>query len=51
MTIICVDADALVTEPVSHPQRADRDRWLGGAVPGPIPDRGLHPVLSDRGRV
>jgi ectoine hydroxylase-related dioxygenase (phytanoyl-CoA dioxygenase family) len=48
MTMIYIDADIRVTEPVNEKQRIDRDRWLGGAAPGQVPDGGMNPVLFTR---
>ena len=48
LTMIYIDADIQVTEPTNEEQRRDRDRWLGGAGPGPIRDGGLNPVLYPR---
>jgi ectoine hydroxylase-related dioxygenase (phytanoyl-CoA dioxygenase family) len=48
MTMIYVDADIRVTEPANEQQRIDRDRWLGGAAAGQVPDGGMNPVLFTR---
>jgi hypothetical protein len=45
MTMIYIDADIRVAEPVNEQQRIDRDRWLGGAAAGQVPDGGMNPVL------
>jgi ectoine hydroxylase-related dioxygenase (phytanoyl-CoA dioxygenase family) len=48
MTMIYIDADIRVTEPVNEQQCIDRDRWLGGAAVGQVPDGGMNPVLFTR---
>jgi hypothetical protein len=48
MTIIYMDADIRVSEPVNDHQRADLARNLPGAQVGSIPDTPLNPVLFRR---
>lgn len=48
MTMIYVDADIRITEPVNAAQRCDLASWFGGAAPGPVPDGGLNPVIFSR---
>lgn len=48
MTIIYIDAEATVAEPVNDFQRADRSNWLGNTAVGQVPDTGLNPVLYQR---
>ena len=48
MTMIYIDADIHVTEPVNEHQVIDRDRWLGGAAPGQVPQDEVNPVLYTR---
>jgi ectoine hydroxylase-related dioxygenase (phytanoyl-CoA dioxygenase family) len=48
MTIIYVDADMVVAEPVNDNQEADRQAWLGGTPPGTVADTPLNPVLYRR---
>ncbi|MGI8882040.1 MAG: phytanoyl-CoA dioxygenase family protein [Jatrophihabitans sp.] len=48
MTIIYVDADITVTEPVNDKQRLDLDTWMPGTTPGSTPDSPLNPVLFFR---
>lgn len=48
MTIIYIDADIRVTEPVNDPQRTDLATWMPGAVIGQPPDTPLTPVLYRR---
>jgi ectoine hydroxylase-related dioxygenase (phytanoyl-CoA dioxygenase family) len=45
MTIIYLDADITVAEPVNDFQRADLRAWLPGAEVGTVPDTPLNPVL------
>jgi Phytanoyl-CoA dioxygenase (PhyH) len=45
MTIIYMDADITVAEPVNDNQRADLHGWLGGTPVGKVPDTPLNPVL------
>ncbi|TDP94835.1 phytanoyl-CoA dioxygenase family protein [Labedaea rhizosphaerae] len=45
MTIIYVDADAVVSEPVNDSQRNDLTTWLGGTAVGSVPETELNPVL------
>jgi len=44
MTIIYMDADITVAEPVNDSQRGDLG-WLGGTAVGEVPDGPLNPVL------
>lgn len=48
MTIIYIDAEATVAEPVNDFQRADRSNWLGNTAVGQVPDTRLNPVLYQR---
>jgi len=48
MTIIYMDADITVAEPVNEPQRADLSNWMPGAAVGAVPDTPLNPVLYRR---
>lgn len=48
MTIIYMDADVRISQPVNDNQRADLARWLPGATVGEIPDTRLNPVLFRR---
>lgn len=50
MTIIYMDADIQVSEPVNDAQRADLEYHLPGARPGQVPDTPLTPVLYRRAR-
>lgn len=45
MTIIYMDADMIVGEPVNKAQDNDRLAWLDGAAPGTIADGADNPVL------
>jgi ectoine hydroxylase-related dioxygenase (phytanoyl-CoA dioxygenase family) len=45
MTIIYIDADITVAEPVNDFQRADHVSWLGGTPAGQVPGGELNPVL------
>jgi ectoine hydroxylase-related dioxygenase (phytanoyl-CoA dioxygenase family) len=45
MTVIYVDADIVVSEPVNDAQREDRRVCLAGAAVGSVPDSELNPVL------
>jgi ectoine hydroxylase-related dioxygenase (phytanoyl-CoA dioxygenase family) len=45
MTVIYVDADAVITEPVNDAQREDLAVCMPGAVVGGVPDTELNPVL------
>lgn len=45
MTIIYIDADMPVAEPVNDPQRNDWETWLGRTPVGQVPDTELNPVL------
>lgn len=48
MTIIYMDADITVAEPVNDPQRADLRKWMPGTAVGAVPDTPLNPVLYRR---
>jgi ectoine hydroxylase-related dioxygenase (phytanoyl-CoA dioxygenase family) len=48
MTIIYVDADVTVAEPVNGYQRDDLASWLGNTPVGEVPDTDLNPVLYRR---
>jgi hypothetical protein len=48
MTIIYMDADITVAEPVNEPQRADLSNWMPGTAVGAVPDTPLNPVLYRR---
>lgn len=48
MTIIYMDADITVSEPVNDPQRADLAKWMPGAVVGAVPNTPMNRVLYDR---
>lgn len=45
MTVIYVDADIQVAEPVNEPQHYDWETWLGRTRVGQVPDTELNPVL------
>ena len=45
MTVIYIDANAVVAEPVNDYQRADLARWLGNTPPGHVPSTELNPLL------
>jgi ectoine hydroxylase-related dioxygenase (phytanoyl-CoA dioxygenase family) len=45
MTIIYMDADMTVAEPVNDQQRGDLRSWMPGAPIGAVPDTALNPVL------
>lgn len=45
MTIIYIDADMVISEPVNDPQRSDLATWLGGAKPGGVANGPDNPVL------
>jgi ectoine hydroxylase-related dioxygenase (phytanoyl-CoA dioxygenase family) len=49
MTIIYMDADVHVSQPVNDNQQADLARWLPGAQIGAIPTTSLNPELYRRG--
>lgn len=44
-TIIFMDKDMLMAEPINHNQRLDHDRWLPKIVPGNVCDSHLNPVV------
>jgi ectoine hydroxylase-related dioxygenase (phytanoyl-CoA dioxygenase family) len=48
MTIIYIDADVAVAEPVNDFQRADLANYLGSTPAGQAPDTDLNPVLYQR---
>lgn len=48
MTIIYVDADITVAEPLNEPQRTDLMNWMPGTAVGAVPDTPLNPVLYRR---
>lgn len=48
MTVIYIDADMPVAEPVNDPQRNDLATFLGDTPPGKVPDTELNPVLYRR---
>lgn len=48
MTIIYIDADVAVAEPVNDFQRADLANYLGSTPVGQVPDTDLNPVLYRR---
>lgn len=48
MTVIYVDADMPITEPVNDNQRHDLARWMPGCVPGDTPSSPLNPELYRR---
>jgi ectoine hydroxylase-related dioxygenase (phytanoyl-CoA dioxygenase family) len=45
MTIIYMDANITVSEPVNEPQRNDLARWMPGTAVGAVPSTHLNPVL------
>jgi len=45
MTIIYIDADIEITEPINDNQRADHQLWLSGLPVGHVADGPLNPVL------
>ena len=48
MTVIYIDADATVAEPVNSPQRNDLAKYLQDTPVGEVPDTELNPVLYRR---
>ncbi|WP_314174782.1 phytanoyl-CoA dioxygenase family protein [Streptomyces winkii] len=48
MTVIYMDANITVAEPVNDNQRADLTAWMPGTAVGEIPSTPLNPVLYDR---
>lgn len=48
MTMIYMDADMRLAEPVNDPQKADRDQWCPGAEIGAVIDTPINPVLFRR---
>jgi hypothetical protein len=48
MTIIYIDADAAVAEPVNDFQRGDLANFLGSTPAGQVPGTDLNPVLYRR---
>ena len=47
MTIIYMDAEARVTDPLNPNQEADRQRWLQGLAPGSPAASALNPLIGD----
>jgi ectoine hydroxylase-related dioxygenase (phytanoyl-CoA dioxygenase family) len=47
MTVIYMDRDIKVTEPINEDQRGDLEGWLAGARIGESPDGPLNPVLYE----
>ena len=47
MTIIYMDAEARVIEPLNSNQEADRRRWLQGLAPGSLAASALNPLIGD----
>jgi len=45
MTIIYIDANMAVAEPVNAPQRGDLAAWLGNTPAGQVPETEMNPVL------
>lgn len=45
MTVIYMDADITVSEPVNDSQRRDLATWMPGTAVGAVPDTPLNPVL------
>ncbi len=45
MTVIYIDADVVISQPVNDHQQADLAAWFPGAGPGQVPDTPLNPVL------
>jgi ectoine hydroxylase-related dioxygenase (phytanoyl-CoA dioxygenase family) len=48
MTIIYMDADIRVTDPINDPQRTDLATWMPGATVGQSPETPLTPTLYRR---
>lgn len=48
MTMIYMDADMRLAEPVNDPQKVDRDQWCPGAEVGEVIDTPINPVLFRR---
>jgi ectoine hydroxylase-related dioxygenase (phytanoyl-CoA dioxygenase family) len=48
MTVIYMDRDIKVTEPINESQRGDLEAWLKGARIGESPDGPLNPVLYEQ---
>jgi hypothetical protein len=46
MTIIYIDADMRIAEPVNDMQRNDLARWLPGLRPGDIAASDLNPIIG-----
>ncbi|KAL3148398.1 hypothetical protein ABBQ38_013855 [Trebouxia sp. C0009 RCD-2024] len=44
-TIIFMDKDMIMAEPINHNQHLDHIRWLPGVVPGNVCDSHLNPVV------
>ncbi|MGA8114252.1 MAG: phytanoyl-CoA dioxygenase family protein [Actinocatenispora sp.] len=51
MTVIYMDADNRVAEPVNDNQRADLASWMPSLRPGQVPDTPRNPVLYRAGQV
>lgn len=49
MTMIYMDADIRVIEPVNAPQKNDLTSWLPGLKPGDVAASPINPVLFERG--
>lgn len=49
MTIIYMDADMRLAEPVNAPQRLDREQWCDGVEVGALIDKPGNPLLYERG--
>ncbi|DBB04453.1 TPA: hypothetical protein ACH3X1_012556 [Trebouxia sp. C0004] len=47
-TIIFMDKDMIMAEPINHNQRLDHHRWLPGVMPGKVCDSPLNPVVWSR---
>jgi hypothetical protein len=45
MTVVYIDADMPVAEPVDVPQRNDLATFRGNSPSGKVPDTALNPVL------
>jgi len=46
MTVIYMDAEAQVIEPLNPNQEADRQRWLQGLAPGSLAASALNPLMG-----
>ena len=47
MTVIYMDRDIEVTEPVNDSQRNDLESWMPGARVGKVPTGPLNPILHE----